>query len=155
MLGNICWSCYCLSFFMCHNNLLPAEKIVPNGEKRGPDQKGVNGQNLCSGLKFNTSEDERTGKQRSEHLCYQSHQCCVCHCQLAQLIFPPFSWSTPNTNNCSCKACIKMMEFKSLDNNAIQWHSSDSSCCLFIMARLAMNHSEQVVPAQTAELSKI
>lgn len=50
---------------MCHNNLLPVEKTVPNGEKRGPDQKGENGQNLCRGLKFNTSEDERTDKQRS------------------------------------------------------------------------------------------
>lgn len=38
---------------------------MPNGKKRGPDQKGENGHNLCSGLKFNTSEDERTGKQMS------------------------------------------------------------------------------------------
>lgn len=155
MLGNICWSCYCLSVLMCHNNLLPVEKIVPNGEKRGPDQKGINGQNLCSGLKFNTSEDERTGKQGSECLCYRSHQWCVCLCQLAQLIFPPFSRSTPKTNNCRCKACIKMLEFKYLDDNAIQLHSLDSSSCLFIMARPAMSRSKEVVPTQTAELSKI
>lgn len=133
--------------------MLAVEKIVPNGEKRGSDQKGGNGQTLCSGLKFNTSKDERTGRQMS--VSYWSHQCCLCLCQLAQLIFPPFSRLTTNTNNSSCKACIKMLEFKSLDDNAIQWHSLDSSSCLFIMARLAMNHSKRTVPAQRTELSKI
>lgn len=126
---------------LCHNDLLPVEKLMPDQAKEGQIKRVKMGKICAMGSSWRKVQ-QKTKEQASRWAPLLSISPML-FMSLPTHLTNPFCRLTPNTNRSSCKTGIKILEFKSLDDDSVQWHSLNSSPCLFIVARVARNHSNQ------------